>query len=209
MKGRIVIDPYEALGIPRDADDERIRAAFRRKAKTAHPDSGGATDAFVEIQKAGELLLDPARRKFFDATGYDPDSTDPGDLQGLLLIESLVNEIVLDEREPGTFDPIARMREKLADDISKSRFHMKEMEGHASRIRSHLKRLERRPQHDMLGHMLRARIEAITASIEEAAKKIVITERAVAMLADYDYAVEPPRQATEVSLTRHAPLRRQ
>ena len=202
-------DPYEVLGIARDADDEKIRAAYRRKAKVAHPDSGGAPDDFVRIQKAGELLLDPARRKFFDATGYDPDTADPGDLQGLLLIEGLVNEIVLDERAPGSFDPVARMRDKLNEDIGKARFHMKEMRGHASRIRSHLARLGNRPQNDMLGHMLAARIDAISASIEETEKKIAVTERAIAMLAGYQYAVDRPAVSMETAAIHASPLRKQ
>lgn len=31
-------DPYEVLGVPRDADDAQIKKAFRRLARELHPD---------------------------------------------------------------------------------------------------------------------------------------------------------------------------
>ena len=190
MKG--VIDPYDILGIGRDADEAAVKSAYRRLAKSAHPDSGGDSETFHLAQKAQDLLLDPLRRKVFDATGYDPELADPRDLQGLMVIEKLVNDIVLDEREPGTFDPLARMRTTLLNDIRKARFHAAEMEGHGARVGRHLDRLAKRPAADILGYMLRARIEAITKAVVEANKQIVATERALEMLEAYSYEVDAP-----------------
>ncbi len=185
-----MIDPYEILGVDRDAGDDAIKAAYRRQAKTTHPDSGGDAGAFLLGQKALELLLDPLRRKVFDATGYDPELADPTDLQGLLVIEKLVNDIVLDEREPGTFDPLARMRASLAGDIRKAQFHAREMAGHGARIERHLQRLSSRPATDILGYMLKARIEAISKAIRETTKQIEATERALEMLETYSYELD-------------------
>ncbi|MCM2474148.1 J domain-containing protein [Rhizobium sp. CG5] len=185
-----MIDPYEILGVAQDADDEQIRAAYRLLAKATHPDSGGDTETFIRGQKACELLLDPARRKFFDETGYDLELTEAMDLQGLLVIEKLVNEIVLDDREPGTFDPIAGMRAKLTDEISKTRFQIREMQGHSSRLQNHLGRLGDRPGKDVLGYMLRARMETIGKLVAEAAARIEATERAFDMLDAYSYTID-------------------
>lgn len=192
-------DPYEMLGVGRDADDDQIRAAYRLLAKTTHPDSGGNPDVFILGQKACELLLDPARRKFFDETGYDLQATDPVALQGLLIIEKLVNEIVLDEREPGSFDPIAGMREKLDKETAKARFQIREMQGHRSRVESHMERLGDRPGNDVLGHMFRARAEGIEGLIEEAMARVQATERAHQMLDAYSYALNQPAGDTELN----------
>ena len=183
-------DPYDILGVGRDADDAAIRAAFRRLAKESHPDSGGDAEAFVLGSKAQDLLLDPLRRKVFDATGYDPELADARDIQGLMLIEKLVNDVVLDEREPGTFNPLEKMRATLNNGIRKARFHMREMEGHSARVARHLARLDRTPGTDVLGYMLRARIDAIAKAVQETAKQIEASERALEMLGDYSYEMD-------------------
>ncbi|MFT4180849.1 MAG: DnaJ domain-containing protein [Rhizobium sp.] len=183
-------DPYDILGIRRDASDEQIKAAYRKRAKAAHPDSGGDTEAFGRLQKAYELLLDPVRRKLFDDTGYDVELTDAVDLQALVAIEKLITDMVLDEREPGTFDPVAHMRASLAEEIRKANFSKSELERHSDRIRLHLDRLGERPSKDVVGHMLRARIKAIATAISETEAKIDATERACDMLNGYLYVVD-------------------
>jgi curved DNA-binding protein CbpA len=188
--GGTVTNPYEILGVRRDASDDQIKSAYRRRAKTTHPDSGGAPEAFSRVRKAYELLLDPVRRKLFDDTGYDVELADPVDLQALIVIEKLVNELTLDEREPGSFDPLARMRSDLSEEMRKSRFSKRELERHSARIEHHLERLEKRPSTDILGSMLRARIKAIATAISETEAKIKASERACEMLYDYAYEVD-------------------
>lgn len=190
-------DPYDILGIRRDASDEQIKAAYRKRAKAAHPDSGGDTEAFGRLQKAYELLLDPVRRKLFDDTGYDVELTDAVDLQALVAIEKLITDMVLDEREPGTFDPVAHMRASLAEEIRKANFSKSELERHSDRIRLHLDRLGERPSKDVVGHMLRARIKAIATAISETEAKIDATERACDMLNGYLYVVDAKEDSDE------------
>jgi len=58
-------DHYAALGINRDATPEEIRRAYHRKARKLHPDVNeetGATELFLDIQYAYEVLSDPAQR---------------------------------------------------------------------------------------------------------------------------------------------------
>lgn len=61
-------DHYEALGVPRNADAEQIRKAYRKKAKECHPDAGSGADisAFHAAQEAYEELKDPGRRRAYD-----------------------------------------------------------------------------------------------------------------------------------------------
>lgn len=186
-----VIDPYELLGLTPEADDQAIKSAWRQAAKTAHPDQGGDVEAFGRLQAAHDLLRDPVRRKLYDDTGYDPQLADPRDLKGLLMIETLVNEVLLDEREPGSFDPVAAMRRRLSDDLVKSRFHILELERHRTRIRQHMDRLARRHGADVLGSMLRARSQSIAEAIRAADAQVEAIEQAYAMLDGYRYDLEP------------------
>jgi DnaJ-class molecular chaperone len=63
-------DPYSVLGVKRNADADEIKAAWRSKAKTVHPDANqddpSATTRFAEVGQAYEVLKDPERRKRYD-----------------------------------------------------------------------------------------------------------------------------------------------
>ena len=189
--GESVIDPYEILGVVREADGAAIKLAYRRRAKKTHPDTGGDLNSFNTLTIAYELLLDPIRRKVYDETGYDPVLADARDLEGLMVLETLLNEIILDERDPGTFDPVAAIRRKLTDQIVKARFHILEMERHRARIRNHVDRIGRRPDADVLGNMMRSRSEAISDAIGKTQTQIEAIEQAYSMLEGYSYELEP------------------
>ncbi|MDE1159523.1 MAG: DnaJ C-terminal domain-containing protein [Neorhizobium sp.] len=63
-------DPYSILGVKRGADATEIKAAWRSKAKSVHPDHNqgdpNASNLFAEMGEAYELLKDPERRKRYD-----------------------------------------------------------------------------------------------------------------------------------------------
>ena len=60
-------DPYATLGIPRDADAETIKKAYREASRKHHPDHGGDPEAFRAAKAAYDLLSDPEKRAAFDA----------------------------------------------------------------------------------------------------------------------------------------------
>jgi molecular chaperone DnaJ len=65
-------DYYEVLGVPRDADENAIKSAYRKLARQYHPDVSKATDAgerFKVINEAYEVLSDPEKRGVYDRYG--------------------------------------------------------------------------------------------------------------------------------------------
>jgi molecular chaperone DnaJ len=66
----MALDYYRLLGIPPDADQHRIRAAYRSLAKRFHPDtnhgSEAAAELFRQVNDAYRILSDPARRARYD-----------------------------------------------------------------------------------------------------------------------------------------------
>jgi len=66
------MDYYEVLGVPRDADQDAIRRAYRKLARKYHPDLNSDSDAedrFKELGEAYEVLSDPEKRERYDRLG--------------------------------------------------------------------------------------------------------------------------------------------
>jgi curved DNA-binding protein len=59
-------DHYQTLGVPRNAGPDDIKQAYRRLAAQHHPDRGGDTAKFQEIQAAYAVLSDPEQRAQHD-----------------------------------------------------------------------------------------------------------------------------------------------
>ncbi|RLV49588.1 molecular chaperone DnaJ [Nocardioides mangrovicus] len=68
------MNPYEILGVDRDADDDTIKKSYRRLARQYHPDVNPDPDSqerFKEVSAAYEVLSDPQKRRMYDLGG-DP-----------------------------------------------------------------------------------------------------------------------------------------
>jgi len=67
-------DLYQVLGVGRDAGPEELQRAYRKLARTYHPDvnsSPDAEDRFKEVNEAYHVLSDPAKRSRYDRFGED------------------------------------------------------------------------------------------------------------------------------------------
>lgn len=62
---------YEILGVEKSANPSEIKKAFRKAAMTHHPDKGGDSEKFKEIQKAYEVLSNEEKRAIYDEHGEE------------------------------------------------------------------------------------------------------------------------------------------
>jgi molecular chaperone DnaJ len=68
-------DYYEVLGVPRGADLQQIKKAYRKMARELHPDVNvndpDCEEKFKEATEAYEVLCDSEKRSLYDAYGHD------------------------------------------------------------------------------------------------------------------------------------------
>jgi molecular chaperone DnaJ len=68
-------DPYDVLGVARNADEKEIKKAFRALARELHPDVNRhdpeAEEKFKEAAEAYEILSDTERRSVYDRFGFE------------------------------------------------------------------------------------------------------------------------------------------
>ena len=66
-------DPYEILGVSKNASDDDIKKAYRAKARKSHPDvdkTAGAESRFKEVNEAYQILSDKDKRAAYDQYGH-------------------------------------------------------------------------------------------------------------------------------------------
>src|SRR5947207_3018001 len=67
-------DYYETLGVPRKADTEEIRKAYRKLARKYHPDLNpgdkSSEERFKNVQEAYDVLSDAKKRPMYDQFGF-------------------------------------------------------------------------------------------------------------------------------------------
>lgn len=71
----MTLNPYEELNLPKTATTAEVKAAYRRRAKKAHPDAGGSSEKFNRLSRAMLILSDPVRRQKYDQTGDIDEAT--------------------------------------------------------------------------------------------------------------------------------------
>lgn len=198
-------DLYAILGLERDATPADITAAYRRRAKTLHPDAGGSRKAFEELNQAKTVLLDRALRARYDATGeIGSGSAISNELAETATMLTMVFEAaigsVADENQAARFDLVRSMGLILnAETENRSRRRV-QLQAQKRRLSAIAKRLGMKkikkgqpPKANFLLNHVSGKIAPLDAELAQLDKFDAISKRASEMLEDYVYAFEQPK----------------
>ena len=139
-------NPYEALGVGRKATPDAIKRAYRKKARSAHPDrAGGNADQMADINRAYALLSDESARHRYDSDGTIKPPASPEHQAGEL-VSSVVAMWINAEAPPLMAEPdlLPFVTAQLANHLAKIRAELSKRERAVAKVNRELKRLTRR-----------------------------------------------------------------
>lgn len=180
---------YEILGVAPGASTDAIKKAYRKLAKTHHPDGGKTDDGmFDAITKAYNVLSDPERRKRYDETGEIDESADNEQARVLNFIANILLQVVQAAEDPATFDVIAKTREIVQESIIKMNQDLRHGVTEKARIGKVLKRIKGGTG------FVEKQIEASLANIDKECANIermkAVATHGLEMLKGYSYDID-------------------
>jgi len=195
-KDRKDFDPYDVLGLERTAAFTAVKAAYRKRVRTAHPDRGGDPDEFMRIVRAFDVLSDPDARRLFDETGIvDPEAIKRLREEVAVVLADMFDAAVRTAVDTGLpldgVDFIDMMSQAVLSNAADADTHVRRLEGEVAALDALKHRIKR---HDDRTNMFAARIEEqIAAKAEEQAamrRRVHVFEIAVVELGNYESEVE-------------------
>jgi curved DNA-binding protein CbpA len=199
VTGEGVRDLYQVLGVERGSAAPEIQKAYRQRAKTAHPDSGGSVEAFSELGLAYAILSDPERRARYDRTGEaDPPRPDNRDGNAVEVIAQKLGLILHAEQDVTSLDVASLLEETIRADIEE---HKSKIAGlargieRAAKLRQRVKRKANGHANALAG-VLDWHEVSMRTQIKAHERALGSMEHALEILKDYSFA-EDPVQASE------------
>ena len=179
---------YELLGVSRDATPAQIKAAYRKKAKECHPDTGGDAKAFHDLQAAFNTLSNAGSRAIYDETGQ-ADADGREDREALNHISQKLAGVLLNDEDYLSLDIVAIIGEALNQEITGLERKLRVFAtGHARLGRMQGKfRLRDGEGENQFDRMLEGHDRYLLATMQEMRKDIAVRKRAVNILRGYDF----------------------
>lgn len=132
---------YETLGVDPAASAEEVRAAYRKRAKKAHPDTGGTAEEFQALSRALRILDDPEKRAKYDRGENPDDSPDNSHARMLSRVASLFTMVFSGVEERGNDATLVDIMD-MVDGVLDGTIKRKEAERRD--IEEGIRKLERR-----------------------------------------------------------------
>lgn len=189
---------YHILGVSQTASSEEIRRAYRKAAASAHPDKGGDDEKMAEINRAYEILSDPARRARYD-TGKDDLGARVFEAEVEATVVALFAEAI-DAVNPLQFC-VERVKQQQAKFASASAQGLHQING----LQAKLKKVKRRDgdeSRNVFRRVLEQRIAKVKSSLEEIAIGVEVATAVAERLRDYESGTEEEPDLLRYGFTR-------
>ena len=205
-----MIDLYQLLGLKRAATREEVRKAYRRKAKSSHPDSGGSEEAFNALTAAHDILADARRRERYDSTGeIEQARPDNFDGSAIEVIAQKLGMIIHAEQDLTSLDIGAVIEQAIREDIALRKSSIANQRRAVERAAALRARVKRKASNadNMLARVLDWHESSAQDHVKKNEEAVRAMERALEILEGYSFIDDLPSvEAAEVSAALHDAL---
>lgn len=163
------MDPYEALGVDRNASEDEIRKAYRSLALRHHPDRGGDAKSFQLISLAAVVLSDEQEKAKLDSALF---AKEVEETIALLLEEAFLQNVCDPIR--WMCDKIDRLRQEHRDSVPVLERALKVLSARLQQFETANQETSNPSSRDFIADRLRKRIAEIEKSISEVPRKVEI-----------------------------------
>ncbi len=195
------MNPYQVLGIAREAGAAEIKAVYRTLVKTCHPDvEGGSAEKFAPVQLAYDVLSDVERRKLYDETGVINElSPNNGRAQILEIViqafDAVMGEIVNQRRDPAQTDVVKAMRTVVERAMAASKEQQANIERNCALLKKVQQRLRRNGDgDDPIGPLLNGRFAEMDRALQGMKEKDAKALAALEIIDAYSFEVDQAPQ---------------
>lgn len=190
---------YEALGVAKTATPDAIKAAYRKKAKKAHPDHGGKREDFERLSKARSILLHPDKRARYDETGIIDETVSPDNemAQAMNIVTNAVMNVLKNMAsrgvDPATQKVLFNAKAGIAGEIEKAKKNAADLRLGVEMLARLSKRFSaKKGKENKIGPMLDAQARQQGEQAAAVEKQIRIWEMAVEIIDNHNFATELP-----------------
>jgi DnaJ-class molecular chaperone len=179
-------NPYETLGVPKNASKEAIKRAGRKKMKKTHPDAGGEEAEFIEVQAAYKILTDDSRRARYDATGDDGEKVDNAEAEAIDVLTQIFGRIldalIAQDKDPEREDIVDLMRQALANGRQATQQEMLRIQKVKTKVERTLDRITVTEGTNFLREVVIQKLALKESELKNAEKELAKIVRALELL---------------------------
>lgn len=175
---------YDTLGVPRDADEQTIKRAYRKQASEHHPDRGeGDTTRMQAVNAAYACLSDPQRRLHYDRTGNDDSPEARIEKQATQMIvgafAAALEASIPRDLVGAVTNGVKNRQAEIAAQIEVLRRQQVKLEGKRDRVRA-------KTGANLYQQLIDGRIAQIASEISNLEAQLLIIDKGLDMLMNYE-----------------------
>lgn len=198
--GYRLVTHYDTLGVPKDASDEEIKRAYRKKAHASHPDKGGKLEQFQAVQKAYAVLSDAEKRARHDLGEDDPQTEISPEMQAEQALASMLINLIDTMPDVDHDDLLGKARQGIQTGMTEFTRNRRHHENKIEKRRKAMKRLKKKGNGGFILAAIEIETNKLQGQLEYCDKQIELGKLMLEILKDYTYEreIQPAREQAQM-----------